>query len=153
MSRKSSRRSRPPLGKNMLLPLPLSRIQALSLEHHLALATIASGHGNVDLMVCLLKAVYTAWYLRVETPAGADSQPFQRAEAALERCIARAERGEAWEMFDADRTAIEEVLVLHDMQLATVPAHRFLAALDMLNRFAVDGLKSPIPPLAGSGQL
>lgn len=147
MSRKSSQRSRPPLGKSMLLPLPPARIQALSLEHHLAVETIASGHGNVDLLVCLLKAVYTAWYLRAETPAGEDIRPFQRAEAGLERCIARAERGETWAMFDADKTAIEEVLVLHDRQLATAPAHRFLTALDNLNRFAVEGLKSPIPPL------
>ncbi|WP_321896989.1 hypothetical protein [Burkholderia cepacia] len=134
----------------MLLPLPLTRIQAISLEHHLALAAIARGHGNVDLMVCLLKAVYTAWYLRAELPDDADSLPFQSAEAALERCIARAERGEAWDLLDTDKTAIEAVLVLHDRQLAIVPAHRFLTALDMLNRFAVQGLKSPIPPLAHS---
>ncbi|RKE35616.1 hypothetical protein B0G76_1731 [Paraburkholderia sp. BL23I1N1] len=152
MSRKSSSRSRPPLGKSMLLPLPVARIRSLSLEHHLALETITSGHGNVDLLVCLLKAVYTAWYLREEIPASAGSRPFQHAEAALERCIARAERGEAWEMLDADKSAIEKVLLLHDKQLATVPAHRFLMALDSLNHFAVGGLKSPIPPLTCTDQ-
>ncbi|WP_254227421.1 hypothetical protein [Burkholderia multivorans] len=131
----------------MLLRLPLARTQTLSLEHHLALETIASGHGNVDLLVGLLKALYTAWNLRAEAPAGEGIRPFQRAEAGLVRCIARAERGEARTMFDADKTAIEEVLVLHDRQLATAPAHRFLTAFDNLNRFAVEGLKSPIPPL------
>ena len=124
----------------------------MSLEHHLALATIAGGHGNVDPMVCLLKAIYTAWYLRAEVPAGADCQPFRRAEAALERCIARAERGKTWELLNTEKTAIEAVLVLHDKQLATAPAHRFLTALDMLNRFAVEGLKSPVPPLTQSDQ-
>lgn len=130
----------------MLLPLPLARTRALSLEHHLALATVAKGHANVDLMVCLLKAVYTAFYLRNETPATADNAEFQRAEAALARCIARAERGETWGMLDRDKAVIERILVLHDEQLASIPTHRYLTALDKLNRFAVEGLQSPIPP-------
>lgn len=136
----------------MLLPLPLARTQSISLEHHLALEAIVGGHGNVDLLVCLLKAVYTAWYLRAEMPAGTDHRPFQHAEAALERCIARAERGEAWEMSGADKSAIEKILIRYDEQLVSVPAHRFLKALDMLNRFAVEGLKSPIPPLTHADQ-
>ncbi len=131
----------------MLLPLPLARTRALSLGHHLALATIARGHANVDLMVCLLKAVYTAFYLRDESPLGADAPEFQRAEAALSRCIARAERGETWAMLDRDKTAIERILVLHDEQLGAVPTHRYLTALDKLSRFAVEGMQSPIPPL------
>ncbi|WP_306453769.1 MULTISPECIES: hypothetical protein [unclassified Burkholderia] len=136
------------MSKEMLLPLPLARTRALSLEHHLALATIAKGHTNVDLMVCLLKAVYTAFYLRNETPATADDAEFQRAEAALARCIARAEHGETWVMLDRDKAVIERILLLHDEQLASIPTHRYLTALDKLNRFAVEGLQSPIPPLA-----
>lgn len=132
----------------MLLPLPYARVRALSLEHHLALATIARGHANVDLMVCLLKAVYTAFYLRDEAPACANDSEFQRAEAALERCIARAEHGETWVMLDRDKAAVERILILHDEQLAAVPTHCYLTALDKLNRFAVEGLQSPIPPLA-----
>ncbi|MCA7955733.1 hypothetical protein LGM43_36465 [Burkholderia seminalis] len=152
MSRKSARRSsHRPLSKEMLLPLPLARTRALSLEYHLALATIVQGHTNVDSMVCLLKAVYTAFYLRDEAPASADDAEFQRAEAALERCIGRAERGQTWVMLDRDKAAVERVLVLHDDQLAVVPTHCYLTALDKLNRLAIEGLQSPIPPLsAGS---
>ncbi|WP_244137101.1 hypothetical protein [Burkholderia pyrrocinia] len=50
-------------------------------------------------------------------------------------------------MLDRDKTAIERILVRHDEQLATVPTHRYLTALDKVNRFAVEGLQSPIPPL------
>ncbi|KVC15869.1 hypothetical protein WI69_20190 [Burkholderia diffusa] len=147
MSQKPSRRpGHRPLSKDMLLPLPLARTRALSLEHHLALATTAAGHGNADSMICLLKAVYTTFYLRDQTPSGVDNRSFQLAEAALERCIACAERGETWSMLDTDKAAIGRILVLHDEQLATEPTHRYLTALDKLNRFALDGLKSPIPP-------
>ncbi|WP_175817959.1 hypothetical protein [Burkholderia diffusa] len=148
MSRTSTRRAgRRPLTKDMLLPMPVARTRALSLEHHLALVTIAQGRGNIDLVVCLLKAVYMAFYLHGGTPADADNRAIQRAEAALERCTGSAERGETWTMFDADKAAIERVLLLHDEQLATTPTHRYLDALDKLNRFALEGLKSPIPPV------
>ncbi|KWB49420.1 hypothetical protein WL35_06750 [Burkholderia ubonensis] len=146
MSRTSTRRAgHRPLTKDMLLPMPLARTRALSLEHHLALAAIAQGHGNLDLMVCLLKAVYMAFYLRGKSPAEPDVRAIRRAEAALERCMVRAEGGETWAMLDADKSAIERVLLLHDEQLATTPTHRYLDALDKLNRFALEGLKSPIP--------
>ncbi|WP_053293371.1 hypothetical protein [Burkholderia pseudomallei] len=146
MSRTSTRRAgHRPLTKDLLLPMPLARTRALSLEHHLALAATAQGHGNVDLMVCLLKAVYMAFYLHSESPAETDVRAIRRAEAALERCMARAERGETWGMLDVDKSTIERVLLLHDEQLATTPTHRYLEALDKLNRFALEGLKSPIP--------
>ncbi|RQY93808.1 hypothetical protein DF016_10720 [Burkholderia stagnalis] len=149
MSRKSSRGSgRRPLSKAMLLPLPAAKTRALSLEHHLALAAIARGHGNLDLMVCLLKAVYTAFYLRDETAAGADDGSFRHAEAALSRCIGRAERGDTWVMLDRDKTAIERILVLHDEQLECVPTHRYLRAVDLLHRFAQGEVASPIPRLS-----
>ncbi|WP_244104831.1 hypothetical protein [Burkholderia sp. Bp9031] len=131
----------------MLLPLPLARTRALSLEHHLALATTAAGHGNADSMICLLKADYTVFYLRNDMAERADDLPFQHAEAALERCIARTERGETWIRLDQDKAAIERFLVLHDEQLATVPTHRYLTAIEKLNRFALDRLNSPISPL------
>ncbi|WP_080970830.1 hypothetical protein [Burkholderia cepacia] len=148
MNRISNRRTgHRPLTKNLLLPLPLSQTRALSLEHHLALATIGRGYGNVDLLLCLLKAVYVAFYLRDETPEGESDRPFQLAEAALERCIARAEQGEKWIMLDKDKVVIERVLLLHDEQLAATPAHRYIDALNKLHRFAIEGLTSPIPAL------
>ncbi|WP_332452374.1 hypothetical protein [Burkholderia ubonensis] len=53
-------------------------------------------------------------------------------------------------MLDAEKTAIERVLLLHDEQLATTPTHRYLDALDKLHRFAREGRASPIsaiPPI------
>jgi hypothetical protein len=147
MSRKSSRRTgRHALTRDMLLPLPTGRSRALSLEHHLALTTIAQGHRNVDAAACLLKALYMAFYLREEMPAGADKHPFWLAEAALDRYMARAEQGEMDNMPDDDKAAIAQILLLHDAQLAVIPTHRYLAALDKLNRFDAMGQKSPLGP-------
>ncbi|HDR9757815.1 TPA: hypothetical protein QDC44_001937 [Burkholderia cepacia ATCC 25416] len=148
MSRKSSRSAgRRPLTKEMLLPLPLAKTRALSLEHHVALATIAQGHGNVDLMACLLKAVYTAFYLREETLAGSDDGAFRSAEAVLAQCVSQAERGEAWGVSGQDKSTLERILLLHDEQLASVPRHRYFAAIEKLHHFALGGQLSPISPM------
>lgn len=128
----------------MLLPLPVSRFRALSLEYHLALATIAKGHANLDLLLCLLKAIYMAYYLRNETPRHSDVLPFKQAEAAIGRCILRAENGKTYVILDREKAAIERILTLHDEQLATVPTHRYLMAVEWLHHFATKDTKSPI---------
>lgn len=67
MSRKSSPTSRNP-GKEsrhreMLLPLPLAKVRAMSLEHHLTLAALYNGRGNIDQINVLLKVVYLAYFM------------------------------------------------------------------------------------------
>jgi hypothetical protein len=137
------RTSRVHLTRDMLLPLPSVRTQALSLEHHLALATVATGYSNADMVARLLKAFYMAFYLRDEALLS-DDRVFHHAQAALERCIGRTGQGEIGAMPDEDKAAIGRILLLHDAQLATTPSHRYLAALEKLNRLALMGLKSPI---------
>ncbi|KVM16629.1 hypothetical protein WL05_28310 [Burkholderia ubonensis] len=79
MSRSPARPSRrKPLTREMLLPLPVSKVRALSLENHLALAAMRSGSGNVDQMSCLLKVVYLAWFL-LDDPATERAQVFRDA--------------------------------------------------------------------------
>lgn len=83
-----SRKSLPPrpgrsgLTREMLLPLPTEKVRALSLENHLALATVRGGRGDLDQVSCLVRVVYLAFYLRDATSAGADFDLFRRAEAA-----------------------------------------------------------------------
>lgn len=76
----------------MLLPLPITKVRALSLANYLALAAMHSGHGNLDQMVVLLRSLYLA-HLMLEPDEVVKYAPmFQEAEAALERCITRAEQ-------------------------------------------------------------
>ncbi len=55
---------RKPLTKNMLLPLPVERVRALSLENHLFLAAIRDGHGTENVAMNLLRVLYLAWFMR-----------------------------------------------------------------------------------------
>ncbi|MBO7776106.1 hypothetical protein J6352_27590 [Burkholderia pseudomallei] len=134
----------------MLLPLSTEKVRSLSLENHMALAVVRSGNGDCDQVVCLLRVVYLAFYMRRETASGADLDLYRRAEAVLDACIARAERGEAWTLREDELADVERVLVVHDEQLAAIPKHRYLAAWDRLQRFVTGTGRSPIPIEAGA---
>lgn len=61
--RTAQKRGRKSLTKDLLLPLPIARVRALSLENHLALAAMRSGYGSVDVMSNLIRVVYLAYFI------------------------------------------------------------------------------------------
>lgn len=139
--RKNSRKS---LTREMLLPLSVEKMRALSLENHLAFATVRAGRGDSGQIINLLRVVYLAFFLRQETASGADLDLYRRAEAALDACIERAEQGERWLLLDHEQKALERILAVHDGQLAAASRHGYLTAWDRLQRFATRADRSPI---------
>lgn len=131
--------------KAMLLPLSTEKVRALSLENHLARAVVRSGKGDCDQVVCLLRIVYLAFYMRSETASGSDVDLYRRAETVLDTSITRAERGEAWTLREDEVADVEHVLVVHDEQLAAISKQRYLTAWERLQRFIVGQRRSPIP--------
>lgn len=152
MARKEIRRGgRAALTKEMLLPLSTEKVRSLSLEHHMALAVVRSGSGDCDQVICLLRVVYLAFFMRSETESGEDLDLYRRAEAVLDACVARAESGEVWTLQEDELADVERILIVHDEQLAAIPKHRYLAAWDRLQRFVTGGGRSPIPVAEFSG--
>ncbi len=133
------------LTKEMLLPLSTEKVRSLSLEHHMALAVVRSGKGECDQVICLLRVVYLAFFMRSETASGSDVDLYRRAEAVLDACISRAEHGEVWALREDELADVERVLIVHDQQLAAIPKHRYLTAWDRLQRFVNGTRQSPIP--------
>ncbi|KVG51722.1 hypothetical protein WJ33_11155 [Burkholderia ubonensis] len=148
--RKATSRSRRPLTKTQLLPLPAEQARRLSLKHHLALAVLRDGRGDVETVATLVNMLHLAYFLRVIGDTELDR--YRRAEAALDACVARAERGEPWSLTADERTSLEQLVTTHDAQLATVPVHRYLDAWDCVQRVIVPGGRSPIVPVAGADQ-
>lgn len=124
--RKHSTRRRLPLTEARLLPLPVDHARRLSLKHHLALALLCDGHGDVESIATLSNMLALAFYL---CSAG-ETELYRSADSALNRCIARAERGGKWILTDGERTALEALLRVRDEQLGAVPVHRYLKALE-----------------------
>ncbi|MCA7955833.1 hypothetical protein LGM43_37075 [Burkholderia seminalis] len=62
------------------------------------------------------------FYLRSD----GEAELYRSADFALNQCIARAEQGGKWTFTDAERTALEALLRVHDKELAAVPVHRYL---------------------------
>ncbi|WP_175748858.1 hypothetical protein [Burkholderia pyrrocinia] len=124
--RKHSPLRRRPLTKAQLLPLPIEQVRRLSLKHHLALAALCGGCGDVESIATLSNMLALAFYLR----ADGEAELYRCADTALAQCIARAERGDPWTLTDAERAALEALLLVHDGQLAAVSVHRYLEALE-----------------------
>ncbi|QMI49897.1 hypothetical protein [Burkholderia sp. MBR-1] len=144
MKRYSTSRRRP-LTKAQLLPMPASQVRRLQLKHHVALATLRTGHGDVAQLGTLITVVQVTYLLDVRsgTPSSVNDVSFyRRAECALERCVARAKAGAPIALTDDERAAIEPVLALHDSQLAAMPTHRYLDAWEELQRLGPT--RSPI---------
>jgi hypothetical protein len=99
-------------------------VRTLSLENHPAFAAMRTGNGNVDQMICLLRVVYLAWFLSDATPGGTDLEAFREAERVLEHCAVRAEHRHGWTLPQEDHGILEQILALHDQQLASIPSHR-----------------------------
>lgn len=142
---------RKPLTKEMLLPLPVARVRAMALENHLAVATLRSGHGGAQQMLCLLKVVYLAYFLRDKGSQGGEIELFRAAEIALQQSISCAENGREWSLSDVGQRALESILAIHDQQLGTVAAYVYEAARERLQRFVQSDARSPIQA-AATGQ-
>ncbi len=131
---------RRPLSKAQLLPLPTDQVRRLSLKHHLALAALSGGCGDVESIATLSNMLALAFYLR----ADGEAEPYRGADSALTQCIARAERGDPWTLTDAERKVLEALLLVHDEQLAAVPVHRYLEALERVQHVGTPDFGFPI---------
>ncbi|MET3632745.1 hypothetical protein [Burkholderia sp. 572] len=139
--RKATSRTRRPLTRAQLLPIPAAELRRIQLKHHLALAALRDAHADVAQLATLLNAIYLAYFLDQAVPA-----PCRRAEAAIHNCIDRAERGGPGALSDLERAAVEHALARLDAQLAAVPMHRYVAAFERLQRVTTaDTIASPIP--------
>ncbi|KWH20878.1 hypothetical protein WL99_31755 [Burkholderia cepacia] len=116
---------RRPLSKAQLLPLPGEHVQRLSLKHHLALTCLTEGQRGIESLSTLSNVIDIAQ--RIDN---ADASILEQASAAIGSCVARAERDQRFTLTETERAAIAAALVLHDVQLACVPFHRYITALE-----------------------
>ncbi|WP_260444750.1 hypothetical protein [Burkholderia sp. Bp8986] len=114
----------------------------MSLKHHLALAALCGGRGDVESIATLSNMLTLAFYLR----ADGEVELYRCADAALTQCIARAAHGDRWTLMDAERTVLEALLLIHDEQLAAVPVHRYVEVLEQVQHIASLDFGSPLEP-------
>ncbi|WP_232438835.1 hypothetical protein [Burkholderia ubonensis] len=122
------RPSRRPRSKAELLPLPAALVRDISLENHLALATMRAGHGTPETMIALLRELYLAFFIVEPTVADADLALFLEAEAALQQSIETAGQGREWCVSDDALALIERLLLRADAIVGSVPKYRYLEA-------------------------
>jgi len=68
----------------------------ISLENHVSLVVIRSGHGTTDKMTALLRVLYMTFYLLERNHSEVDLALFLEVEGALDESIRAAARGCDW---------------------------------------------------------
>lgn len=142
--RTAQKRGRKSFMKDLLLPLPIARVNALSLENHLALAAMRSGHGSVDVISNLIRVVYLAYFIGEVDRDRGGLELFRAAEAVLERSTTQAGSRNEWTVPEEDHAVLGQVVVMHDRQLASIPAHCYAEAWARLQQFMSSNMRSPI---------
>ncbi|KWA08219.1 hypothetical protein [Burkholderia territorii] len=134
-----------PRSKADLLPLPASVVRDISLENHLALATMRGGYGTAQAMITLLRVLYLAYFAMGPDATEEERTLFLTVELALQQSIDAAGNGQDWQVSDTALESIERLLLLSDAIISRVPRYRYVEALDQFCRFANSADRSPIP--------
>lgn len=142
---RKNRGGRPAIPKAMLLPLSTDHVRRLQLQHHLALAALASGHGNVEQLSCLMSVVQLSNLLRDDAVPVDGPDLHEQAIDALNACLARAACDDIWSLRVEEQRPIAQLLVVHDAQLASVRMYRYLEAWERLQHTGAsdDSLADP----------
>jgi hypothetical protein len=106
------------VSKKALLPLPQSAVDEISLGYHLALAACRGTGGNSHLMNELTRALYITYYLGEMGYEHASAEFYRRAEAGLEKAIQRGHADGIWRLEPGAALVLQDVLQIHDHQLA-----------------------------------
>jgi len=119
------------------LPLGPARARALSLEHHLALVALRTGQAGVDVITRLFNAIGAARFLHEATHGRVSpEQPhFEQAWRALLAYANQIREGRPAAMNEVDLKFLEQLVLLHDEQMATTPVHQLLDARQRLGRW------------------
>ncbi|HDR9101087.1 TPA: hypothetical protein QDB15_005693 [Burkholderia vietnamiensis] len=132
------------MTKDMLLPLSAAVARKKSLEHHLALASLQSGNGTADAISKVFQTIYLAYFIHEATVGRHELDQFRAAEAAVVECAVAVKKTGAFEIPADGRAAVEHILLMHDQQLANVPAHVIASAHVRLAQFITTEKLSPI---------
>ncbi|WP_175891656.1 hypothetical protein [Burkholderia cepacia] len=139
------RNTKRPRSKAELLPLPAAWARDVSLENHLALATMRAGHGTAETMIGLLRVLYLAYFAAQPNLLESDLALFREVKSALKQSIDAAGNGHAWRLSEDALGAIERLLLRSDVIVGSIPKYCYLEAWGKLGRFAESEHLSPIP--------
>ena len=132
------------MTKDILLPLTAAVARKKSLEHHLALASLQCGNGTADAVSKVFQTIYLAYFVHEAMVGRRDLDQFRAVEAAVVDCAVAGKKTDIFEIPASGRAAVEHILLMHDQQLASVPAHVIASAHVRLAQFVADDKLSPI---------
>jgi len=135
----ASRSGRHDNSQSSLTPTKIARM--ISIQNHLTLVALRQGKGNAFMVASLLRSTYLAHFLMERVGDDKVLRTLLDAERHLKAVADQAQGTEGWSIPESHCLAIQDVLLLHDDQLLSLPFHtverakrRLWAILDS-NRF------------------
>jgi hypothetical protein len=119
-------------GKAMMLPIAPAVASEISLDYHLTLEVLRSGHGDEYHLGSMAQAIYTAMFLGQMKEASVRAGLFPEAKAAVLRCRRTGLETGVWVADEHAYSVLGEILTLFDQQLAAVPLYQFKKANESL---------------------
>jgi hypothetical protein len=119
-------------------------VSDISLVNHLALAVCRKGQGNAHLINELNRVVHITHYLQEAGFGNAPVDLYQCAEAALDQAAGRAQCDGVWQVSAEVASMLEEILAIHDQQLAAAATRHVFEAKARFSRFIKSDLHSPM---------
>jgi hypothetical protein len=128
---------RKPRSKTMLLPMNAATVRAVSMDRHLTLEVLRSGHATEYHLGSMAQATYLAMLLSAAGYGVAREGLFRAADEAIARSRDCMLANGVWAVDEEGYALLSEVLTLHDHQLVVTPVYELMAANEKLKNIAV----------------
>jgi hypothetical protein len=107
-------------NKSMLLPMPRTVRDALSVEYHLMLEALHGGYGDGRMLSTLAQVLLVSYFLH-QSGYQDGSPVFDSMEAVIESACRRGNETGIWRVDTDGYQLLGRLLTLHDRQLAVAP--------------------------------
>jgi hypothetical protein len=143
---RSAQATRVRLSKMLLLPMPRSEADTLSLHAHCALQALRDGTGWMAGTQSLAEILILTAYVAEAGYGQISREAWLQSEIALNAGFAQGQATGAWKLDHASCEQLASVVCVHDAQLHNAPLGVLAAASERLERLKA-GEADPVPKL------
>jgi hypothetical protein len=122
------------LNRTMLVPMPRSHAEELSLQHHAAYESLRMKQGSEHGLATLLQMVVVTAFVDEARRHELRTDVIKVAEQAINEALERGRAGAGWFLDGQGEEIIAALIAWHDDQLRNAPLTTFAEALERLER-------------------
>lgn len=122
------------LNRTILLPIPRSRADEVSLKHHAAHESLRMKQGSEHGLATLLQMVIVTAFIDEARRHELRTDTIKAAEQAINEALERGRAGAGWYLDGQGEEIVAALIAWHDEQLRNAPLTAFAKALERRER-------------------